>query len=122
MLKIYSINDPYIAHLKTIDSKVQNNYSEAKPYLGVVCNVGSMNWYAPLTSKKNNQTDISSGVVWAYKITGRGNPPNMLGMLDFRNLIPAQAACLKEFFGTSPLSQFMDQTNPLAEITHKRRA
>ncbi|MFZ9276142.1 MAG: DNA-directed RNA polymerase subunit beta, partial [Candidatus Fonsibacter ubiquis] len=27
------------------------------------------------------------------------------------------AACLKEFFGTSPLSQFMDQTNPLAEIT-----
>ena len=31
------------------------------------------------------------------------------------------AACLKEFFGTSPLSQFMDQTNPLAEITHKRR-
>ena len=28
---------------------------------------------------------------------------------------------LKEFFGTSPLSQFMDQINPLAEITHKRR-
>ena len=31
------------------------------------------------------------------------------------------AAVLKEFFGTSQLSQFMDQTNPLAEITHKRR-
>ena len=31
------------------------------------------------------------------------------------------AASLKEFFGTSQLSQFMDQTNPLAEITHKRR-
>ena len=30
-------------------------------------------------------------------------------------------ASLKEFFGTSQLSQFMDQTNPLAEITHKRR-
>nr|YP_635874.1 beta subunit of RNA polymerase [Oltmannsiellopsis viridis]Q20EX1.1 RecName: Full=DNA-directed RNA polymerase subunit beta; AltName: Full=PEP; AltName: Full=Plastid-encoded RNA polymerase subunit beta; Short=RNA polymerase subunit beta [Oltmannsiellopsis viridis]ABB81942.1 beta subunit of RNA polymerase [Oltmannsiellopsis viridis] len=28
---------------------------------------------------------------------------------------------LREFFGSSPLSQFMDQTNPLAEITHKRR-
>ena len=27
----------------------------------------------------------------------------------------------KEFFGSSQLSQFMDQTNPLAEITHKRR-
>nr|YP_010388678.1 RNA polymerase subunit beta 1 [Leontynka pallida]UPQ43845.1 RNA polymerase subunit beta 1 [Leontynka pallida] len=30
-------------------------------------------------------------------------------------------SALKEFFGTSPLSQFMDQINPLAEITHKRR-
>ncbi len=31
------------------------------------------------------------------------------------------AAVIKEFFGSSQLSQFMDQTNPLAEITHKRR-
>jgi len=31
------------------------------------------------------------------------------------------ASSIKEFFGTSQLSQFMDQTNPLAEITHKRR-
>ncbi|MDR1329799.1 MAG: DNA-directed RNA polymerase subunit beta [Oscillospiraceae bacterium] len=30
-------------------------------------------------------------------------------------------AKIKEFFGSSPLSQFMDQTNPLAELTHKRR-
>ena len=28
---------------------------------------------------------------------------------------------IKEFFGSNPLSQFMDQTNPLAELTHKRR-
>ena len=31
------------------------------------------------------------------------------------------AAAVKEFFGSSQLSQFMDQTNPLSEITHKRR-
>ncbi|MDY6863056.1 MAG: DNA-directed RNA polymerase subunit beta, partial [Thermodesulfobacteriota bacterium] len=31
------------------------------------------------------------------------------------------SATIKEFFGTSQLSQFMDQTNPLAELTHKRR-
>ncbi|MCK4609354.1 MAG: DNA-directed RNA polymerase subunit beta, partial [Gammaproteobacteria bacterium] len=31
------------------------------------------------------------------------------------------AAAIKEFFGSSPLSQFMDQNNPLSEITHKRR-
>ena len=36
------------------------------------------------------------------------------------NIRPVTAA-IKEFFGSSPLSQFMDQNNPLAELTHKRR-
>lgn len=36
------------------------------------------------------------------------------------NIRPVLAA-IKEFFGSSPLSQFMDQPNPLAELTHKRR-
>ena len=36
------------------------------------------------------------------------------------NIRPVTAA-IKEFFGSCPLSQFMDQTNPLAELTHKRR-
>ena len=39
---------------------------------------------------------------------------------DLINAKPVMAA-LKEFFGSSQLSQFMDQTNPLSEITHKRR-
>jgi DNA-directed RNA polymerase subunit beta len=45
-----------------------------------------------------------------------------------RNLMPQEminakpvAAAIKEFFGSSQLSQFMDQTNPLSEVTHKRR-
>jgi DNA-directed RNA polymerase subunit beta len=39
---------------------------------------------------------------------------------DLINAKPA-AAVVREFFGTSQLSQFMDQTNPLSEINHKRR-
>ncbi|MGN0776414.1 MAG: DNA-directed RNA polymerase subunit beta, partial [Candidatus Ventricola sp.] len=39
---------------------------------------------------------------------------------DLINIRPVSAA-IKEFFGSSQLSQFMDQTNPLAELTHKRR-
>ena len=39
---------------------------------------------------------------------------------DLINMKPA-VAVVREFFGTSQLSQFMDQTNPLSEITHKRR-
>jgi DNA-directed RNA polymerase beta subunit len=43
--------------------------------------------------------------------------------LTINNLINNKAfnSALREFFGTSPLSQFMDQINPLSEITHKRR-
>jgi len=43
--------------------------------------------------------------------------------LTIRHLITTKPVngALREFFGSSPLSQFMDQTNPLAELTHKRR-
>jgi DNA-directed RNA polymerase subunit beta len=39
---------------------------------------------------------------------------------DLINAKPVSSA-IREFFGSSQLSQFMDQTNPLSEITHKRR-
>jgi DNA-directed RNA polymerase subunit beta len=48
----------------------------------------------------------------------KGNEPVTPSQLI--NIRPLQAS-LKEFFGSSQLSQFMDQTNPLAELTHKRR-
>ncbi len=51
-----------------------------------------------------------------------------LGQAESENLVPHDlinakpiSAAIKEFFGSSQLSQFMDQTNPLSEITHKRR-
>ena len=51
-----------------------------------------------------------------------------LGQAEAENLMPHDlinskpiSAAIKEFFGSSQLSQFMDQTNPLSEITHKRR-
>ena len=42
---------------------------------------------------------------------------------DIRSFISTKAlnGTMREFFGSSPLSQFLDQTNPLAELTHKRR-
>ncbi|MCD7845342.1 MAG: DNA-directed RNA polymerase subunit beta [Oscillospiraceae bacterium] len=46
--------------------------------------------------------------------------PNVITPQSLINIRPVSAA-IKEFFGSSPLSQFMDQTNPLAELTHKRR-
>ncbi|MBI3287877.1 MAG: hypothetical protein HYZ68_07520, partial [Chloroflexi bacterium] len=46
--------------------------------------------------------------------------PEQLNPLALMNVRPVVAA-IREFFGGSQLSQFMDQTNPLAELTHKRR-
>ncbi len=51
-----------------------------------------------------------------------------MSLQDIETLMPQElinykpvSAALKEFFGSSQLSQFMDQTNPLSEVTHKRR-
>src|SRR5438477_5835561 len=46
--------------------------------------------------------------------------PHTVTAASLINARPVVAA-IKEFFGSSQLSQFMDQTNPLAELTHKRR-
>src|SRR5919202_1642578 len=46
--------------------------------------------------------------------------PNTVTAASLINARPVVAA-IKEFFGSSQLSQFMDQVNPLAELTHKRR-
>ena len=51
-----------------------------------------------------------------------------LGLVDIETMMPQDlvnakpvSAAIKEFFGSSQLSQFMDQNNPLSEVTHKRR-
>ena len=54
------------------------------------------------------------------KMTLQSQDPENITPQSLINIRPVVAA-IKEFFGSSPLSQFMDQTNPLSELTHKRR-
>jgi len=54
------------------------------------------------------------------RMTTQSQDMDMMTPQALINIRPVMAA-IKEFFGSSPLSQFMDQTNPLAELTHKRR-
>lgn len=54
------------------------------------------------------------------RMTLQAQDLEMLTPQSLINIRPVVAA-IREFFGSSPLSQFMDQTNPLAELTHKRR-
>ena len=54
------------------------------------------------------------------KMTLQSQDPDNITPQSLINIRPVVAA-IREFFGSSPLSQFMDQTNPLSELTHKRR-
>ena len=76
---------------------------------------------------------IGNGVIESYRLRASGGSDVDLLKLqassveidtvmpqDLINAKPA-AAAVREFFGSSQLSQFMDQTNPLSEVTHKRR-
>ena len=66
-----------------------------------------------LTTRKQSNFNLNSKQTQV-------KPFEKLTISHLINTKPLNSA-LREFFGTSPLSQFMDQINPLAEITHKRR-
>lgn len=67
--------------------------------------------------KKNQKKDLL-----IYSRNNKLNP-SVKDLFYLSSLINTKSfnSAIREFFGTSPLSQFMDQINPLAEITHKRR-
>jgi DNA-directed RNA polymerase subunit beta len=78
--------------------------------------------------KKTSRVFINNRVTKNTSLERNSRSSTGFGTLFFEkltisNLINTKAfnSALREFFGTSPLSQFMDQINPLAEITHKRR-
>ncbi|MCL2486102.1 MAG: DNA-directed RNA polymerase subunit beta, partial [Oscillospiraceae bacterium] len=62
-------------------------------------------------------TRLERGVREKMGLSSEDTPPTPQSLINSRPV----AASIREFFGSSPLSQFMDQTNPLAELTHKRR-
>ena len=68
------------------------------------------------------QNQLNTGLIRLEK-TIREKMKKVKKGLTIQNLITTKPinGALREFFGSSPLSQYLDQTNPLAEITHKRR-
>jgi DNA-directed RNA polymerase subunit beta len=74
------------------------------------------------TSGQLIQIQLAVGLIRLEKIV-REKMSKTTTMPNINSLIQAKVfnGALKEFFGSSPLSQFMDQINPLSELTHKRR-
>lgn len=81
-MKIYNVDDGYIQYLKGYDSKVPDNKSEARPYIGIVINISGVKYYAPLTSPKSKHLKMKNDKDFR-KING-----GVYGAINFNNMIP----------------------------------
>ncbi len=89
--RLYHIQDEYIEFLHKIDRRVQFNKSERRPYVGVVLEIGGIQYYVPLESPKPNHVNIKSGGPVLKLDEGR------LGIMGFNNMIPVDRHSLVEF-------------------------
>ena len=91
-LRFYTVSDDYIAILQKQEPRVYNNsgagYKSKKAYIGVVLEIHSHKFIAPLTSYKPAQDRIDSSACSAFKLHERSNPLNKLGMIALNNMIP----------------------------------
>ncbi len=110
---------------------VDDIFASISYFLGLPHNVGSVDDIDHLGNRRirsvgellQNQFRIGLARmerVVREKMTLQSQDPDSITPQSLINIRPVVAA-IKEFFGSSPLSQFMDQTNPLSELTHKRR-
>lgn len=82
----YTIDNDFISDLKTIDSRIQDNYNGKRPYLGIILEINGLNYFAPLSSYKPKQDKINNLSV--FKIYEKGNPNNKLGVVHINNMFP----------------------------------
>ena len=87
-MQFYKVSDRYINFLKKLDTKIPDNYSGKRPYVGIVLEINGHKYLAPLTSHKPKQDKLQSTNPTIYKIHEKGNENNKLGMLHFNNMIP----------------------------------
>lgn len=87
-MEFYTVSDAYIAYLKAIDNKVPDNYSEKRPYIGVILEVDGHKYLAPLTSYKTKQDRIDPSTPTIFKLHEKGDPNNKLGMVAINNMFP----------------------------------
>jgi DNA-directed RNA polymerase beta subunit len=88
--------------------------------IGLVDDIDDLKNRRVRTSGELIQNQLGTGFIRLEKLIREKTQNSNLSITNIFSTRPLDGA-LREFFGSSPLSQFMDQTNPLAELTHKRR-
>lgn len=59
--QFYHINEHYISYLHSIDTRVQYNKGQRRPYVGIVLSINGIDYYVPLESPKPNHVNIKGG-------------------------------------------------------------
>jgi len=96
-LRLYKVNIDYIKYLYNFDKKVQynvneaDNYTERRPYVGIVIKIGEYDYYAPLESPRPNHKKLKNNV-HIMKID-EGN----YGLIAFNNMLPICSSELINF-------------------------
>ena len=81
-MTIYNIKNDYIQFLRTFDTKIEENKNEKRPYVGVVLQIGSIEYYAPLTSPKPKHKNMKNSKDFRKIENGK------YGAINFCNMIP----------------------------------
>ena len=121
-----------IGNDQSIDSKrltISDFYASCSYYLNLLNGVGNFDEIDHLGNRRIRQVgellqnQFRVGVTRMERVIRERMTTQEIEEVTPKSLINIRpvTAILKEFFGSSQLSQFMDQTNPIAELTHKRR-
>ena len=87
-MKFYNIKDDYIQFLRAFDTKVAENKHESRPYVGVVFQIGAIEYYAPFTSPKPKHQRMKNGKDFRKINQGK------YGAINFNNMIPVPRSAL----------------------------
>ncbi len=100
-MRFYKIQDDYIDFLRAYDSKVADNKSESRPYVGIVLETDGMKYYVPLTSPKQKHRRMHNSK--DFRKIGGGQ----YGALNFNNMIPVPDSALIDMdFSQEPDPQY----------------
>lgn len=95
-LKFFTVDENYIQYLKKYDARVPNNYSETKPFIGILFSIDGLDYIAPLTSAKPKHEKIKSGSPTIFKVFDGTSEGDLLALVQLNNMIPVKQSCINK--------------------------
>ncbi|EGR2438212.1 type III toxin-antitoxin system ToxN/AbiQ family toxin [Vibrio cholerae] len=91
-LKFFTVDEKYIQYLKQFDAKVPDNYSEEKPFIGILFSINGLDYIAPLSSAKPKHSSIKNSSPTTFKVFDGTVEGDLLAIIQLNNMIPVNAA------------------------------